>query len=156
MSKDSFEKSVDLAVPRSVAWAMLADYGNPHHYAPSIVDAHVTNDIATGVGAVRHCDLPRMMGMKQHIVEEIDVWEEGVALGYVITDASAPIQNGRADWRVEGDASSSRIVVRITYEPKGLMGTMMAGMMKKEFRTQMDESLAQIKSSLEKVHRRAG
>ena len=114
--------SVSVEAPKEAAWALLADYGNPHKYVGGIVDAYLTTERTSGVGMTRHCTLPRMMMMKQHIVEEISAWDEGKSFAYIVTDTTAPITDGILEWSVDGDDRRSVIKVRGSYRPKGLMG----------------------------------
>ena len=141
--------SININAPTHAAWALLADYSHPHKYVKGIVDAHLKTDHATGIGAVRHCDLPSMMGMRQYIVEEITEWVEGEKLAYRVTDTAAPIKDGYATWTVSGDEHTSTITFEVAYRPKGLMGRIMKGMLKKEFTRQLTTGLGDMKAFLE-------
>lgn len=131
------------------AWAAVADFGNAHKYFKGIVNSYLTSEAATGVGTVRHCDLPSMMGMKQFIDEEITDWKEGEEFTYVVTKTAAPIRDGIATWRVSGDAKQSTIHVDIRYQPKGIMGFILKGKLRKEFNKQIAAGLEDIKALLE-------
>ena len=85
---EKFDVSVTPEASKDAAWALLADYGNPHNYISGIVDAYLTTEQTSGVGMTRHCDLPRMMMMKQHIVEDISAWDEGNSFTYIIIDTT--------------------------------------------------------------------
>jgi len=142
-------QSVTLNTSKKEAWKVLADFGNAHKYFNGIENAYLMTDQQTGVGTVRHCDLPSMMGMKQYIDEEITDWVEGEEFTYVVTNTAAPIKDGIAKWRVEGDETQSTIHVDIRYQPKGLMGLMMRGKLQKEFNKQIQAGLNDIKVLLE-------
>lgn len=146
---ETINLSVNINASKQAAWDLLADYGNPHKYVKGIVDAHITSTASTGIGAVRHCDLPSMMGMKQYIVEKITHWKEGESYSYVITDTAAPIKDCDVTWTVTGDAQQSTIAVNITYRTKGVMGFLMKGMLRKEFPRQLTAGLDDMKVLLE-------
>lgn len=146
---DSVIQSVELNVSKSEAWGALADFGNAHKYFKSIKNAYLMSTIEQGVGTVRHCDLPSMMGMKQFIDEEITEWTEGQGFTYIVTATAAPIKEGIATWQVSGDDQHSTIHVDIKYKPKGIMGFMMQGMLRKEFNKQIQVGLDDIKQLLE-------
>ena len=146
---EKVDVSVSIQASKQAAWALLADYGNPHTYVGGIVDAYLTTEQTSGVGTTRYCALPRMMMMKQYIVEEISAWEEGKSFSYVITDATAPIADAKVDWSVEGDDRRSVIRAVVSYRSKGLMGRMMLPKMRKQFAVQMKQALADMKHHLE-------
>lgn len=147
--REMIDVSVAVAASKEAAWAVLADYGNVHAYVRGILDAYLTTEQVSGVGMTRYCALPRMMMMKQYIVEEITAWDEGRSITYIITDAAAPITDASVAWSVEGDDRRSRIRARVSYRPKGLMGRLMAPMMRKQFPKQMNAALADLKKHLE-------
>lgn len=147
--REMIDVSVAVAASKEAAWAVLADYGNVHAYVRGILDAYLTTEQVSGVGMTRYCALPRMMMMKQYIVEEITAWDEGRSFTYIITDAAAPITDASVAWSVEGDDRRSRIRARVSYRPKGLMGRLMAPMMRKQFPKQMNAALADLKKHLE-------
>lgn len=146
---EKIDVSVTIEASKEAAWALLADYGNPHIYVDGITDAYLTTGQTGGVGAIRYCALPRMMMMKQYIVEEITAWDEGKSFSYIITDAAAPIADGSVDWSVKGDEGRSVIRAVVSYRAKGLMGRMMLPMMRKQFAVQMKTALADMKRHLE-------
>ncbi len=146
---EMIDVSVAIAAPKEAAWAVLADYGNVHAYVRGIRDAYLTTEQASGVGMTRYCALPRMMMMKQYIVEEISAWDEGKSFTYVVTDTTAPIADGSLEWSVDGDDRRCVIRARGTYRPKGLMGRLMLPMLRKQFASQMKAGLADIKRHLE-------
>ncbi len=146
---ERIDVSVSVEAPKEAAWALLADYGNPHHYVSGIVSAHLTTEQASGVGTTRYCELPRLMMMKQYIVEEISAWDEGKSFTYIITDTTAPIADASVEWSVDGDDKRSVIRARVLYRPKGLMGRLMLPILRKQFANQMKTGLADIKRHLE-------
>jgi carbon monoxide dehydrogenase subunit G len=146
---EMIDVSVAVAAPKEAAWAVLADYGNVHAYVRGILDAYLTTEQASGVGMTRYCALPPMMMMKQYIVEEITAWDEGRSFTYIITDAAAPIADASVAWSVEGNDRRSRIRARVSYRPKGVMGRLMAPMMRKQSPKQMNAALADMKQHLE-------
>ncbi len=112
---EKIDVSVTIEASKDAAWALLADYGNPHKYVGGIVDAYLTTEQTSGVGMTRHCTLPRMMMMKQYIVEEISAWDEGKSFAYIVTDTTAPITDGILEWSVDGDDRRSVIKVRRSF-----------------------------------------
>ena len=87
---ETVKQSISLNTSKHDAWAALADFGNAHKYFKGIVNSYLTSDVEVGVGVIRHCDLPSMMGMKQFIDEEITDWKEGEEFTYVVTSTAAP------------------------------------------------------------------
>ncbi|OUR79162.1 hypothetical protein A9Q83_04800 [Alphaproteobacteria bacterium 46_93_T64] len=146
---DTVIQSVTLNTSKEEAWKVLADFGNAHKYFKGIQNAYLMTEQQSGVGTIRHCDLPSMMGMKQFIDEEITDWVEGEEFTYIVTNTAAPIKDGIARWRVEGDALHATIHVDIRYQAKGLMGHMMRSMLRKEFNKQIAVGLNDIKELLE-------
>jgi hypothetical protein len=149
MTETTVSVHTHIGAPKSAAWELLADFGRPHKYVSGVLDAHLTSTKSTGVGTVRHCDLPPMMMMKQYIVEEVTHWDEGESFTYKITDASAPVKNCHVDWRVTGDETSCRISTKVVYTPSGVMGWMMSGMLRHVFNKQLRAGLDDIKRALE-------
>lgn len=146
---ETVDQTISLNASKQEAWVLLADFGNAHKYFNGITDSHLVGDIQTGVGTVRHCDLPSMMGMKQYIDEEITEWKEGEEFTYIVTKTAAPIKNGIAVWKVSGNEKTSKIKVVITYQPKGIMGFLMQAMLRKEFNRQIAEGLEDIRKMFE-------
>ncbi len=147
---ETIDQAINLNVSKQEAWEVLADFGNAHKYFNGIVDAYLTSETKTGVGTIRHCDLPKMMGMKQYIDEEITHWQEGECFTYIVTKTAAPIKNGIATWTVKGDDNNATITVHIEFEPKGLMGLLMKNKLQTEFNKQIAGGLNDIKVLLEK------
>ena len=107
--KHRTEVSMKFDAPKQRAWALIADYGHPHRYVGNVVDAHITKGPPNGIGATRHCDLPRDMMMRQYIVEEITEWNEGSSFVYKVVESSAPISEANVHWQVLGDERVSEI-----------------------------------------------
>ena len=146
---EKINASIAIAAPKHAAWDLLADYGNVHKYVGGVVDAYLTTKQTAGVGMTRYCALPRMMMMKQYIVEEISAWDEGKSFTYLVTDTTAPIADGSLEWSVDGDDRRCVIRSRGTYRPKGLMGRLMRPILRKQFAKQIDSGLADMKRHLE-------
>jgi uncharacterized membrane protein len=140
---------IDIDAPKQAAWDLLADYANPHTYVCGITNAYAMSENERGVGAVRYCDLPPLMGMKQNIVEEVTEWVEGESLSYAVTRTTAPVTDGHLTWRVSGDDQRSAIEVDVTYRPKGVIGKLLRSKLRKEFPKQMREALRDMKRVLE-------
>ena len=145
----TFSERITLAVPIEQVWAALADYGQPHHYFESIVDAHIIGDRERGIGAMRHCDLPGRGN--NFIVEEITEWNDGASFTYRVTDTNAPIENGSVVWSVRPVEGGAQVEARVQYEPKyGVAGKLMdVAVMNRQFRTSIAEGLASFKRRLE-------
>ena len=146
---ETVNKSITLNVSKLDAWTVIAHFGNAHKYFKSIIHSRSINKLNAGVGAIRHCDLPSMMGMKQYIDEEITDWKEGEEFTYKVTSTAAPIKNGIARWLVCGDNNQSKITVDITYQPSGILGNLMKSKLSKEFNKQISEGLKDIKTWIE-------
>jgi hypothetical protein len=156
MTETTISAQIDIAVPKSAVWKLIADCGRPQIYTSGVLDAHVTSKNSTGVGAARHCDLPKIMGMKQYIVEEVTQWHEGESLSYDVLKTSAPIKNGSVVWRITGDEISSRISVTVVFKPAGVIGWMMSRVLRRKFNENMTAIVGDMKRALEtKPHLRA-
>lgn len=146
---DIISQSIDINAAKSAVWDVLADFGHPHRYVSGLVDSHLLSNAETGVGAIRHCELPKSMGMRQYIDEEITDWKEGEEYTYKVTDTTAPIRQAKATWKLTGNEKMARIEVKITYQVKGIMGHIMRGKMRKEFNNQIVVGLNDIRRHLE-------
>ena len=142
---------IKLDAPVEESWAALADYGRPHHYFATIVDAHIIGNRERGTGAVRHCDLPGRGN--NYIVEEITDWNEGSSFTYIVTDTNAPITDASVTWSVERAGTGSVVGVEIRYEPRfGIAGKLMdSAVLKRQFRASIVQGLASLKSELEEA-----
>ena len=85
---ETVKQSIVLNTSKHQAWQVLADFGNAHKYFKGIVNSYLTSETESGIGTIRHCDLPSMMGMKQFIDEEISI--DGT--GHVLEDH--PLESG--------------------------------------------------------------
>lgn len=148
--KHVIDEQVQIAAPKAAAWSLLADYGNPQRYVRGIVGAHLTAGPPQGVGATRHCDLPRMMMMRQYIVEEVTEWKEGESFRYEVIETSAPIEDSRVTWSVAGDDRTATIRAVVEFRPKGILGRTMASMLDAQFRKQICQGLEDMKTFLER------
>lgn len=153
------DQKIDLEItinaPKQATWEVISDYGNISKYIHGVVSSHITTEKEKGVGSTRHCDFPNMMMMKQYIVEEITDWKEGESFSYKVLKSTAPVMGGNVDWWISGDDTQSTIHVKIRYQTKGLMGRLMANMVRNQFAEQLNQGLVDIKEHLEKEHQMA-
>ncbi len=150
MKVTSIDFAIEIDAPKAKAWELLADFGNPHKYVNGILGTRLVTAAPNGLGAVRHCDLPPMMRMRQYIVEEIIEWNEGDSFTYIVNDTTAPITDGRVQWSVSDSTKGCVIRATVQYRPRyGLLGQLINPFLKTQFRKQMSEGLADMQRILE-------
>ena len=105
--------------PRAAVWAVLADFPNISNWNGGVKASHDTGNGVTGLGAQRHCDLAPIGGLD----ETITGWEPNEKLVVSIDSAAKlPISNGLATFTLHDGETT----VDYDYQPKGLLGRVMA------------------------------
>ena len=140
---------IEITAPTERVWSVISDYAHPHRYLSGVCDAKLVDERERGVGAARTCDLPPVLWMRQYVVEEVDEWIEGRSFAFVIKDTSAPIDEGRARWRVIPTVAGTRLTVDVRYRPSPL-GWVMRRSLATAFRQQLETALAEIKEFVER------
>ena len=115
------------------AWAVLADYGGVHSYAPIVTASGLVGDSPeTGLDCVRACDLD-FQGRSVRIKERVFVWDEGRSYTYVVYDAvNFPLKKMHVTFGVRVDERGRTVLYNIIdYRLKpGFLTPVMRGQMK--------------------------
>ncbi len=131
-------------------WDTLADFGTISQWNPGILSSRLTSDVASGVGAARHCDSGRGIYLDESVVE----WDPGRFLTVRIMKTNLPFQH--ADVRFALDEVDEGTVVDITtdYEVKyGWFGKAIDSLvLRRAFESAMGTLLNGLKDHLEEGH----
>lgn len=109
-------KSLDIGADRADVWAVLSDFGNIARWSSGVKESHLVSDIATGVGAHRHCDL----GMGMTVREKIAHWVENEELGITFTKFAMPAEAATATFRLKNAPRGTRVEFEMAFQPKGI------------------------------------
>ena len=109
---------VEIGAPAEKVWEVLADFGSVSVFNPSVTESHLTTDHASGLGAIRHCDLT-VPGAS--IEERIVDWEDGRSLTVEIHGGTRnPFAKALATMAVEPlDTDRSVAKMSIEWRAKG-------------------------------------
>ncbi len=112
-----------MSVPRSAAWAVLADFPNIATWNSGVAKSFATSESTSGVGARRHCDLSPTGTLEETIRE----WDPENRLVVSIDSATRlPIRRGEATFTLTGDDDGSTTAIDYRYETKwGVVGRLM-------------------------------
>lgn len=120
------------------AWAVLADYGGVHAYAPVVTASDLVGDSPeTGLDCVRSCDLS-FQGRDVTIKERVFAWDEGRSYTYTVYDAvNFPLKKMHVTFGVRVDEQGRTVLYNIVdYRLKpGIMTGFMRGTMRKSTMT---------------------
>ncbi|KAJ55845.1 hypothetical protein ACMU_08715 [Actibacterium mucosum KCTC 23349] len=145
----SFETSITVNAPVSQVWASWDDFGNIYRYNPNLNGSHLINDSAdTGLGAERRCDLA---DGKNHILERVIAYQPEKLMKIDIYDGTVPIKRafGTLTFKPVG-ADCTRVDFAFEFTPKmGLLGKLMAPLMKRQLRGGLESLLAANKAYVE-------
>ena len=115
-----------MPVPRSAAWAVLADFPNIASWNSGVSKSFATSDATGGVGAQRHCDLSPAGTLE----ETVRVWEPESRMVVSIDSATKlPIRRGEVSFTLTGDGDRSATTIDYRYETRwGAVGRLMGPM----------------------------
>jgi len=138
--------SVCIDAPAATVWARLSDLASIHLWVPAITHAYCPAQ-SRGVGAVRICELPQAT-----IEETIVAWEEGRSFTY--QGVGAPmLKRAINTWSVEARGDQALVTATAEVEMKGgILGIMLAPLMKIAFSRMGARSLASLKYLVEVGH----
>jgi uncharacterized protein YndB with AHSA1/START domain len=126
---------VRINAPKEQVWETLADFGGIHVFSPGVRNSYSTNDLNSGVGATRHCDLATSgSSIEERIVE----WVDGEKMVVEIYDGkkAPPFKTAFATIDVRDDGPDNAVVRgSIEYSLKmGAVGALMdATLIKPQF-----------------------
>lgn len=122
--------TITVEAPAAQVWEALADFGGVVRYNPNVTASYLTGDLATGVGATRHCDLT-FPGAT--VEERITSWQEGRAYVAEIYsgEKTPPFRHAQATLEVEPLGSeASTVTATLDYDLRfGPVGALMDRLM---------------------------
>lgn len=105
----------DIPVAPDRVWQALADFGNIQRFHPGLKSSRLTGDKASGVGAVRRCDLKA----GGHIVERVTDWTDGKGYTIEVTETSLPLKRATTSLSVApAGGNGARVSISMDYTPK--------------------------------------
>ncbi len=130
--------------PVGDVWALWADFGNVFEWHPFVSHSYLLGDAdqPVGVGTRRQCD---MTDGKNSVREEIVEFEPEQKMQVSVYEGTMPLKSALGTIRFSPlSGARTRLEIRMDFEPKfGLIGRLMAPMMRRQFRgmfTQMLET----------------
>lgn len=133
MSQASASRTIN--APAATVWALLADFGNIHHFHPGLEDSRLTSEADSGIGATRRCDFKG----GGSVFEEITGWVEGERYTVELSKMDMPLKSATATLSVAplSDASCTA-TMHMEYRPKyGILGALMDRFMMQRMMTAM-------------------
>ncbi len=127
--------------PLDRVWASWDAFGDFDAFNPALKSSHLLHDsAASGLGAQRRCD---MKDGKTYVEENIIGYEPEAKMVVAVTKGNMPLKSAVAEitFQAEGP-SATRVRFAMDFEPKGLMGHLMAPMMKAMMRKVITNVLA--------------
>ncbi len=131
-----------LNAPREAVWAAWADFGNVAVWHPFVSHSKLLGDPAEPVqlGSRRQCDLADGKNVARERIVEFAPLER---LKIDLYDGTMPLKAAVATVSFGApDTTKTRVVLGMDFEPKyGLLGKLMAPMMKRQFKRMFSELL---------------
>ena len=138
----SVSHSVEIDAPKQAAWDILADIGGVATWAPTVNHAVTTNDLDTGLGCERECDVSGF----GRVTETVHGWDEGNALTIGI-DAIGPMKSARSTFDLSEHDGRSTAAMTIRFDTRyGPIGALLgATIMRRKINQQSALGLAGLK-----------
>ena len=108
------EASRHLEAPPSKVWAVLADFAGIAGWADNVDHSCLQYDGPAAIGSTR-----RVQVGSRALLETVEEWVEGTALGYRIDGLPAPAGRGVNRWELTEQGGGTDVVLRTTIEPGG-------------------------------------
>ena len=143
----SIRKEISIDAPPEETWAVLADFGNVHIWAPGVTHSYSTSENNEGEGASRHCDIKGFGSVEEDVLQ----WDDGRSFTYRAS-ALGPIGESVAYWEVQPQGRDRSRVVTTFESPirYGLVGqAMMKLFMRRKLDKAFDESMLALKAFVE-------
>ncbi len=103
--------------PKSVVWAVLADFENIADYTSTVKTSVSTSDEPTGLGAGRACDLAPLGSIKEEIIEYVP--EEKMVIA-AFDAKGIPIKGSTSSFELEAiDDQTAKLTFSAIVEAKG-------------------------------------
>ena len=134
--------------PPAALWRLLSDLEAVGRYNPGVESAAIHGDQASGVGAMRVCQLKP----KGRVLERVTHWEEGRAVGLEVTESDWPIHFMRWVTRIAPSGAGSTISQSLEYKVKlGPLGWLLDNLvMKRKLKSSLDAVFASLVEHAEK------
>lgn len=141
--------SVVIHAPPAAIWAVLADFGNVHQWAPTVKRAHLTSKAKSGIGCARNCTI----GGMGHTDEVVTEWENEKALSYTVS-AMGPMAEGLSSWRLSPSSGGTKVTTSVGYRLRwGPVGRLMHKVM---MRRMLKKTLEATQEGLKRRVERSG
>ncbi len=133
MNSVTTSRAID--APVSDVWALWADFGNVFEWHPFVGHSYLV-----GVGTRRQCD---MSDGKNSVREEIVAFEPEQKMQISVYEGTMPLKSALGTIRFSPlSGARTRLEIRMDFEPKfGLIGRLMAPMMRRQFRGMFSQML---------------
>ncbi len=122
--------TIKVKIPAEKVWDVLKDFGGLEKYAPTIATSPITNNINTGLGAIRKCVFFNDSSMSEEIID----YQEGRGYKIKIIEHQMPFvrSNSEEIYVVKIDNNTSEINMSVNFEMSGgPLGWMMGSFMLK-------------------------
>lgn len=104
-------KSTSIPASSGDVWAVLADFATISSWAPNVDHSCLLSEQTEGVGMAR-----RIQTGRTTVVETVEAWDPGVALGYGITGLPPVIRSVVNTWTLESKGDTTSTTVTLTTE----------------------------------------
>jgi len=124
------KNTIRVKVPAEKIWEVLKDFGGLEKFAPTIASSPITNNINTGVGAIRKCIFFNDSSMSEKIIE----YQEGYGYKIEIIEHQMPFVSKNFEKMnvVKIDNNTSEINMSVNFEMSaGPLGWMVGSFMLK-------------------------
>jgi Polyketide cyclase / dehydrase and lipid transport len=130
-------------------WRNLSNLTRVQTYNPSVVSARLQGEQRSGVGTLRECEVKP----KGAVLERVNHWEEGKAIGLEIVKSDWPITSMSWITRIEPNGRGSTLSQQLQYEMKfGPFGRLLnALIMKRNISRNVDLALRGLIALTEKL-----
>ncbi len=139
-------KHVRIDAPKEKVWEILADFGGPANWAPTITSSNLLTDANGGIGARRTCGHISGAAIEEVITE----WEEGEYYSYEMTTSLGPVKTLLNTWAVRAEGNDTVVTLSMDFKMRfGPLGLLMIPMAKMMMGKEMKLSLAGLKHHVE-------
>ena len=133
--------------PAAAVWNVLADYQNISAYTGQVKTSVLEGEQATGVGAVRTCELAPMGATR----EVVTGWVDGESITMEVEAKGMPVKGSVTTFSVKAvDDTSSELTMATRVQPKdGFFGSLVGRRMEKRMPKIMGSLLEDLSAAAE-------
>lgn len=114
MSKTNFKTTIN--APKEKVWAILADFGGVHKWAPAVTHSATLNNTNRGVGCERTCQISEVGSIKERIIE----WNEGKGYKYEVSAIPhTPVKSAISTWTITPEGSKTIVELSTEFSLDG-------------------------------------